>query len=107
MQVKKAHLTKPYFLKRIWNQLLGIHFREKDNVIDLLKEESIESKIKISNILAEHEKERDLEEQYELTEEELAELERNYTLNDLENKIEELRKKSYPRRLKEWEKENE
>lgn len=103
LENSEATLSKSYILKRIWNQILDIYFRKKDNIVDLLRRDSKERKEKIDKILIEYERERLLEEEFELLEEELAELEGNFTLRDLEDTIEELRKKSYPRRLKELE----
>lgn len=96
-------LSKSYLLKRFFNQILDIYLREENNVIDLSHNDAIK-------LLKKYRKEEFLEENVELTESELEGFEevfipwKGFTLQDLEEKIDSIRKTSYSRRLKEYNK---
>lgn len=105
-------LSKPYILRRFWNQLIDFHLREKNNVVDLLDLRfSKGGKGKLMELLKKYNKEKILEEDIELAESELAEFKeifipwKGFTLQDLEVIIDRIRKTSYLRRLKEYEEE--
>lgn len=102
-------LSKPYILRRIWNQILDIRLGKKNNIADLLRKGG-ERRSELMELLRKYRKEEILEETIELTEYEVEELKEmlvsweGLTLQELEWGIDRIRKTSYSRRLKEFEK---